>query len=258
VGSHRASPVPWIRPSPWPNCARTTPRPICRARPWIPSRRLPHPGPGRGPPSRSLHLAGGHHQLPFLVFPAVQTVSPPTARGHTKITVHHGWKPGRQSHPGDLVLARNTPRFPTSTRHPPSRACTPSTRPPEIYAHAESLEPWRGYFAWYQGARDSTLDLLSDPVPAPLATKAGKRGVGAWAGMSFGLTCKAVPAILLGASPLARERAGHGGRTATRGPPPGRGTAVFRPRRPAPGNRHGPLDRGRPVFLDHRRGPAGR
>ncbi|GEM_PF-2006211 len=152
------------------------------------------------PPGASIWL-GATTSFPSLVFPSVQTVSRHGAGGY-KITVHHGWN--QVANPTlETLYWPVTREFPDVYQASLVKGLHAFDAATGLYAHAESLEPWRGYFAWYQGARDSTLDLLPDPVPAPIPSKAGKRGVGAWAGMSFGLNLQNGPHIRLGASSLA-------------------------------------------------------
>ncbi|MDB5047756.1 MAG: hypothetical protein JWO30_827 [Fibrobacteres bacterium] len=47
------------------------------------------------------------------------------------------------------------------------------------YRHSDSLEPWRGYFAYYKGDRDTVVELRYAPIPAPdaMAKSGAARGI---------------------------------------------------------------------------------
>jgi hypothetical protein len=74
------------------------------------------------------------------------------------------------------------------------------------YVHAEVLEPWRGYFAYYHGDRDTAIDLLGAPPSPPadsvLFGSLGKAGA-AGPGFRLRLSWSAGGILRLGASPRA-------------------------------------------------------
>src|SRR5690606_28973861 len=46
------------------------------------------------------------------------------------------------------------------------------------YAESDSLEPWKGYFVYYYGMRDTVIALLSEPVKRPAAKASGSQALG--------------------------------------------------------------------------------
>lgn len=64
---------------------------------------------------------------------------------------------------------------------------------------SDSLEPWRGYLAYYKGTRDTVIETLPAPyVPDPGAKRAS-------VGFAFGMRLRGAPAVYLGAVPRGSE-----------------------------------------------------
>ena len=130
-------------------------------------------------PGKSLWLAAAS-SLPSLVLPAVQMAS---RKGATawRLTLHPGW-----NHVADPALVPLW--WPASRDNPEAYQASPVKglhawdAAAGTYAHAEVLEPWRGYFAYYYGSRDTVIDLLAQapapPAAAPVAKQATGTGIG--------------------------------------------------------------------------------
>jgi hypothetical protein len=130
--------------------------------------------------------------LPSLAFPALQTAT----RGGSsawKLTLHPGWN---QVADPDLAPLwwPVTRAYPESYQASPLKGLHAWDAAAGAYAHAEVLEPWRGYFAYFYGSRDTVIDLLGrapDPplsaasaAPSAPAAKRSAAGIGlrmAWA-----------------------------------------------------------------------------
>ncbi|MDQ3003664.1 MAG: hypothetical protein M3Y08_20700, partial [Fibrobacterota bacterium] len=74
--------------------------------------------------------------------------------------------------------------------------------------HAEILEPWRGFIAFYKGTRDTVINLLDRPVTFPSPIKAGKIASRTGPGFRFRLNLSGSLSIRLGASPTAADGIG--------------------------------------------------
>ncbi|MDB5048508.1 MAG: hypothetical protein JWO30_1579 [Fibrobacteres bacterium] len=146
--------------------------------------------------------------LPSLAFPALQTAGHHGSGGY-QLTLHNGWNLVANPTLGTLYwpVTRAFPEVYDGSLLKGLHTWDPGTRQ---YVPSETLEPWRGYFAFYKGSRDTVVDLRSLPVPAPvLAHPDGaspKSAASASAGFSFRLNLAGGPSLRLGAS----SRAGNG------------------------------------------------
>jgi hypothetical protein len=153
-------------------------------------------------PGKSLWLEAPA-SLPSLVLPALQMASRKGATGW-RLTLHPGW-----NHVADPALA---PLW-----WPASRADKEAYEASLLkglhawdatagaYAHSEVLEPWRGYFAYYYGSRDTLIDLLTQAPAAPAAQSAKRAAV---AGIRLRLAWPWGGDLRLGTSENARDGLG--------------------------------------------------
>ena len=150
-------------------------------------------------PGASIWL-GSPMNMTSLTFPSLQTI-PRTETGGYRITLHKGWNqvanptlmtlywPVTRALPSvyDLSLLKGLHGYDATSQN---------------YVHVDSLVPWRGYFAYYEGGRDTVIELRFQPVPAaPVA--AAKSA--ADAGISITLNLAQSPALRLGASASAQD-----------------------------------------------------
>lgn len=173
------------------------------------------------PPGASIWL-GAETSIPSLVFPSLQT-SNRGGRGGFQLTLRHGWN--QVANPSLIRLYWPVTReFPAQYDASLLKGLHLYDAAEGAYVHSEFLEPWSGYFAWYEGARDTTITLRSDPVPAPpapigalRAAKAAMAGKSAGSvtgpgdgasGLGFRLHLPGGPAVRLGASEKAAAGAG--------------------------------------------------
>jgi hypothetical protein len=155
------------------------------------------------PPGTSVWL-GATTSIPSMVFPALRTVSRRGVAAYT-LTLHHGWN--QVANPCLTPMYWPVTRaFPETYDVSPLKGLHVFNPATGNYDHAESLEPWRGYFAWYDGGRDTLVTLRSDTVPAPARSKSAKSG--ASAGFRIGLRLAGGPGIRLGATPRASDAVG--------------------------------------------------
>jgi chitobiase/beta-hexosaminidase-like protein/Fn3 domain-containing protein len=173
------------------------------------------------PPGASIWL-GAEASIASLVFPSLQTLNR-GGRGGYQLTLHHGWNQVANPSLAPLYWPV-TRRFPAQYDVSPLKGLHVYDAAEGGYAHAEILEPWRGYFAWYQGARDTVITLRSDPVPTPPAplgapwaakaaneanaAKSGAGPAGGPSGIAFRLHLPGGSAVRLGASAKAAVGAG--------------------------------------------------
>ncbi|MEO7426303.1 MAG: chitobiase/beta-hexosaminidase C-terminal domain-containing protein [Fibrobacteria bacterium] len=154
--------------------------------------------------------------LPSLSFPALQTSGHQGSGGY-RIRMRPGWN--LVANPTMAPLFWPVTRaFPEAYDASLLKGLVAWDAQARKYAPSENLEPWRGYFAYYKGATDTAVDLLSQPVTSPAAkahaakTSAASRssasGPAKAAGVSIRLLLDDGPALRLGASGLARDGLG--------------------------------------------------
>jgi hypothetical protein len=76
------------------------------------------------------------------------------------------------------------------------------------YVPVETLEPWRGYFAYYKGSRDTVIDLLPQAPTAPPAPASAKLAASKGAGLQgfdYRLRLAGVLSLRLGAGPKSSD-----------------------------------------------------
>ncbi|MDB5105680.1 MAG: S-layer protein [Fibrobacteres bacterium] len=151
---------------------------------------------------------GAPTSVPSLIFPALQTASRHGKDGYA-LTLHHGWNQVANPTLGRLwwPVTREFPELYDVSQVKGLHAWDAAAG---AYVHAETLEPWRGYFAWYDGSRDTTVDLRFGPVEPPAQSKpkyAAVRGAGA-EGIAIRLDLAGGPVIRLGAAPRAEDGKG--------------------------------------------------
>ncbi|MEO6095039.1 MAG: chitobiase/beta-hexosaminidase C-terminal domain-containing protein [Fibrobacteria bacterium] len=157
---------------------------------------------------------GAATSIPSLVFPALQTASRQGAAAYT-LTLHHGW-----NQVANPCLTRMywpvTRVFPVAYESSPLKGLHIFNPTTGAYDHAETLEPWRGYFAWYEGQGDTLVTLSPAPVAAPAtiaalgkAAKSNSAGnTAASAGFRFQLRLAGAAGVSLGATPRAQNGMG--------------------------------------------------
>jgi hypothetical protein len=172
------------------------------------------------PSGRSVWLAAPT-SLTSLAFPALQT-APRRGKATSRLTLHPGWN--QVADPGLAPLW-----------WPVSRANAEIYRASQLkglhtwdaiaggYTHAESLEPWRGYFAYYYGGRDTIVTLLEEaPVPPAAKTATAAPGQsGAGLGVGLRMSWPDGSDLMLGAAMGAQD--GFGLEDEARPPSPGTG-----------------------------------
>lgn len=164
-------------------------------------------------PGASIWL-GAETSIPSLVFPSLQT-SNRAGRGGYQLTLRHGWNQVANPSLAPMFWPV-TRKFQAQYDASPLKGLHVYDAAKGGYAHADALEAWRGYFAWYQGGRDTVITLLSGPVPEPAGPKtagmqAAKTGAGRAGGASaiaFRLHLPKGPGIRLGTSSRAQAGAG--------------------------------------------------
>ncbi len=153
-----------------------------------------------------------HASLPSLVFPALQTAGH-RGSGAYQLTLRHGWN--LVANPGMTLLYWPVTRaFPDGYDASALKGLFAWDAGLRAYATAESLEPWRGYFAYYKGSRDTLIDLRNSPVTGPAQagsqTPAAKSATEAATGSGFSIRLRLDqgPSLRLGASPTAADGIG--------------------------------------------------
>lgn len=177
------------------------------------------------PPGRSVWLAAPA-SLPSLAFPALQTAAR-HGKAAWRLVLHPGWN--QVADPGLATLWWPVSRSsPDSYRASLLKGLQAWDADAEGYVHAGSLEPWRGYFAYYYGSRDTVVTLLEHP-PVPAAAKAGKaakagQGEGE-GGLGIGLRLSWPDGSALTLGAVAGAKDGFGLEDEARPPAPGTGGA---------------------------------
>jgi hypothetical protein len=177
------------------------------------------------PPGRSVWLTAPA-SLPSLAFPALQT-SARHGKAAWRLTLHPGWN--QVADPGLAPLWWPVSRaYPDRYRASLLKGLQVWDANAGAYAHAETLEPWRGYFAYYYGARDTVVTLLEQP-PAPPAAKTGKAAMAAQGeaegGLGIGLRLSWPDGSVLTLGAIAGAKEGFGLEDEARPPAPGTGGA---------------------------------
>jgi len=137
--------------------------------------------------------------LPSLAFPALQTATRGGASAW-KVTLHPGWN---QVADPDLAPLwwPVTRAYPESYQASPVKGLHAWDAVAGAYVHAEVLEPWRGYFAYFYGSRDTVIDLLERaPDPPPAAAPSSPAAKRSAAGIGLRLAWAQGPDLQLGAS----------------------------------------------------------
>src|SRR5690606_12408065 len=133
------------------------------------------------PAGKAVWLAAPDH-MESLVFPSLQT-RPRGDSGGYRLVLRPGW-----NQVASPALARMywpvTRAAPEAYRVSPLKGLHAYDAVTGGYVHAESLEPWRGYYAHYRGGRDTVISLLHRPPDA--AGSAGGAGKSAAAPASTG------------------------------------------------------------------------
>ncbi len=129
------------------------------------------------PPGRSVWLAAPA-SLTSLAFPALQTASL-RGKASARLTLHPGWN--QVANPGLAPLWWPVSRsMGESYRYSLLKGLRFWDAVAGEYGHAESLEPWRGYLAYYYGGRDTVVTLLEEPpVVLPKRAAAGMKAAAA-------------------------------------------------------------------------------
>ncbi len=140
-----------------------------------------------------------------LLFPTLQTVIR-KEKGAYKITLHTGWN--QVANPSMTTLY-----WPVTRKVPDVYDISPvkglHSYDPTLhgYSFSDSLTPWRGYFVYYKGGRDTVIELHFQPMPVqPGSPRTAKWSAGA--GLSLTLAMGRFPSLRLGASPLAKDEIG--------------------------------------------------
>nr|MDQ3003435.1 chitobiase/beta-hexosaminidase C-terminal domain-containing protein [Fibrobacterota bacterium] len=161
-------------------------------------------------PGASIWLASSA-SLPSLEFPGIQTNNRGGA-GAYKLTLRPGWN--QVANPTmDTLYWPVTRAFPDVYDLSQAKGLHGWNAGTGEYAHAEILEPWRGFIAYYKGTRDTMVTLLNRPVTFPAPVKAGKSAAGNAAfrpasGFMFRLNLAGGISIRLGASSSAADGIG--------------------------------------------------
>ncbi|MBW8890015.1 MAG: chitobiase/beta-hexosaminidase C-terminal domain-containing protein [Fibrobacteres bacterium] len=137
--------------------------------------------------------------LPSLAFPALQTATRGGASAW-KLTLHPGWN---QVADPDLAPLwwPVTRTYPESYQASPLKGLHAWDAAAGSYVHAEVLEPWRGYFAYFYGSRDTVINLLERaPDPPPSPAPAGPAAKRSGSGIGLRLAWPQGPDLQLGAS----------------------------------------------------------
>jgi Chitobiase/beta-hexosaminidase C-terminal domain len=135
--------------------------------------------------------------LMSMAFPSLKTL-PRSETGAYKLTLHKGWN--------QVANPTLTPLYWPVTRTVPETYNQSALKglhgydaATDGYIHADVLLPWRGYFAFYKGGRDTTIELSYQPISAP-KTPAAVSKSGVPDGLSVNLNVANLPTLRLGAS----------------------------------------------------------
>jgi hypothetical protein len=132
-----------------------------------------------------------------LLFPTLST-TPRRETGAYKITLHKGWN--QVANPTLATLYWPVTRaFPDAYDPSPLKGLNRYDSDGGKYVHSDSLLPWRGYFAYYKGGRDTVIELRFQPVSAPPPAHTAKSGA-APTGLSLVLDLGSDRTLRLGAS----------------------------------------------------------
>lgn len=155
--------------------------------------------------------------LDALVFPTLQTV--PRREESYKLTLHHGWN--QVANPSlNLLYWPVTRTIPEVYQLSPLKGLHAYDAKAGRLVHAEALESWRGYYAYYFGSRDTTIELLYQPPSPPAQAPprntgalakggaAAERGSASLAGFSFRLNLGSGLSVNLGTSIAAGDGIG--------------------------------------------------
>lgn len=157
-------------------------------------------------PGSSIWLAAPA-SIPSFVFPGLQTVSRRGAGGE-KLTLHPGWN--QVANPTLTTLYWPVSRlYKDAYQASLLKGVHGWDASAGRYVHAEALEPWRGYIAWYGGSRDTVIDLPSRPVPAPAPPLPAKAAAAAGPGFSLRFALAGGLDLSLGASARAEDGMGR-------------------------------------------------
>jgi hypothetical protein len=158
------------------------------------------------PPGAAVWIASAA-SLPSMAFPALQTVSH-KGSGSYRLTLHEGWNLVASPILGALYwpVTRNLPETYDASLLKGLHAWDALAHQ---YVPSEILEPWRGYFAYYKGARDTVIDLLSQAPAAAAPVAASKaatsRGAPGAQGFDYRLRFAGGPSLRLGAGPKSSD-----------------------------------------------------
>ncbi len=144
---------------------------------------------------------GAKSSLASLVFPALQTQPRTVETGYT-LTLHKGWNLVASPSLSILywpVSHANTAVYDGS----PIKGLHGYDANSESYAYSDSLLPWRGYFVFSTVARDTTIKLLYQPLPASPAPKSAASQT-----LSLRFFLGRLPELRLGADPRAQDAVG--------------------------------------------------
>lgn len=141
-----------------------------------------------------------------MTFPTLAT-SPRMETGTYHLTLHKGW-----NQVANPTLA--TMYWPVSRMLPdiydqsPLKGLHGYDALTRQYVLSDSLSPWRGYFAYYKGGRDTVIELRFQPLPAAAPKLAGGKAAAA-TGLSLTFNLDGLPALRLGASAQAQDGIGY-------------------------------------------------
>jgi hypothetical protein len=143
--------------------------------------------------------------MPSLVFPGLKT-QPYQEKGAFKIVLHKGWN--QVANPTLSTLFWPVTRaIPGVYDQSPLKGLNGYDAATQVYIHSDSLLPWRGYFAYYSGGRDTTINLSFGRI-LPVAVKANAAKAAAVEGISLTLSLANTQALRLGALVQAQDGMG--------------------------------------------------
>ncbi len=109
--------------------------------------------------------------LTSLLFPSLKTS--PRGTDSYRVTLHPGWN--QVANPTLSTLYWPIPRtFGVVYDASPAKGPQAYRSDAESYVKSDSLEPWRGYYAYYKGGRDTVLELRTHPAVAPTVKAAAE------------------------------------------------------------------------------------
>lgn len=155
-------------------------------------------------PGTSIWMASTS-SMASLVFPTLQTL-PYQEKGVFKLVLHKGWN--QVANPTLSTLYWPVTRTLMGIYdQSPLKGLNGYNATTQLYVHSDSLLPWRGYFAFYLGGRDTTINLSFSPIQ-PEANNSIAAKPAAVAGFAFSLGLANVPALRLGAISQAQDGIG--------------------------------------------------